>query len=48
MSLDKDQIKDQLDSDHFSPSRQTETFIISETEDDPSKAGLCLEFYFDT
>lgn len=46
MFLDKDQIKDQLDSDHFSPSRQTETFIISESED-PSKAGLCFEFYFD-
>lgn len=46
--LDKDQIKDQLDSDHFSPSRQTETFIISETEEDPSKAGMYFELYLHT
>lgn len=31
-------IKEQLDSVHFSPARQTEAFIISETEDD-SRAG---------
>jgi len=27
-------IKEQLDSVHFSPAKQSEAFIISETEDD--------------
>jgi hypothetical protein len=31
-------IKEQMDSVHLSPARQTEAFIISETEDD-SRAG---------
>lgn len=42
--LDKEQLKE-LDSDHFSPTRQTEAFIISETEDDLSRAGMRVTFY---
>jgi len=44
--IDKDQIidvKEQLDGGHFSPTRQTEEFIINEIEDD-SRAGMLLYF----
>ncbi|KAL4135105.1 hypothetical protein QTP88_006758 [Uroleucon formosanum] len=45
-TLDKDQImdiKEQLDSVHFSPARQTEAFIISETEDDSRAEARVLQ-----
>lgn len=41
--LDKDQIIDNNEqSDSFSPTRQTEAFIISETDDD-SRTGKFIE-----